>query len=127
MVKIDMLTAYPIYYRSIVVADPEKERVLGLQYDLLANITHEGDPSVPGTTSYKVHLQHRAKEQWYQIQDLFVEEINAQMIFLSESYIQVRGPHLLFLTVVFVLLSFSIMHPCPYSFAVWFARMISLA
>lgn len=74
----------------LVVADPEKEKVLGLQYDLLANITHEGDPSVPNTTSYKVHLQHRAKEQWYQIQDLFVEEINAQMIFLSESYIQVR-------------------------------------
>ncbi|KAF9310895.1 hypothetical protein BGZ91_006965 [Linnemannia elongata] len=85
------IVTFPIKNLSMAefVADPEKERVLGLQYDLLANITHEGDPSVPGTTSYKVHLQHRAKEQWYQIQDLFVEEINAQMIFLSESYIQV--------------------------------------
>jgi len=63
---------------------------LGLYYDLVANVTYEGDPATPGSASYKVHIQHRAKEQWYQIQDLFVEEINAQMIFLSESYIQVR-------------------------------------
>ncbi|KAF9907370.1 hypothetical protein EC991_011019 [Linnemannia zychae] len=85
------IVTFPIKNLSMAefVADPEKEKVLGLQYDLLANITHEGDPSIPNTTSYKVHLQHRAKEQWYQIQDLFVEEINAQMIFLSESYIQV--------------------------------------
>lgn len=73
----------------LVVSNPETEKVLGLHYDLLANITHEGDPATPNSTSYKVHIQHRAKEQWYQIQDLFVEEINAHMIFLSESYIQV--------------------------------------
>lgn len=71
------------------MSNPETEKVLGLHYDLLANITHEGDPATPNSTSYKVHIQHRAKEQWYQIQDLFVEEINAHMIFLSESYIQV--------------------------------------
>lgn len=84
----------------IVVSNPETEKVLGLHYDLLANITHEGDPATPNSTSYKVHIQHRAKEQWYQIQDLFVEEINAHMIFLSESYIQVPftlcQQHLLF-------------------------------
>ncbi|KAG0237797.1 hypothetical protein BGW42_008418 [Actinomortierella wolfii] len=83
------IVTFPIKNLSMeeFVQDPTKE-VLGTSYDLLANITHEGDPSVPNSTAYKVHLQHRAKEQWYQIQDLFVEEINAQMIFLSESYIQ---------------------------------------
>ena len=75
----------------LVVSDPEKEKVIGLHYNLLANVTHEGDPATPNSTSYKVHIQNQAKEQWHQIQDLFVEEINAQMIFLSESYIQVSS------------------------------------
>ncbi|KAF9348466.1 hypothetical protein BGX26_000122 [Mortierella sp. AD094] len=85
------IVTFPIKNLSMseYVSDPENEKVLGLHYDLLANITHEGDPATPNSTSYKVHIQHRAREQWYQIQDLFVEEINAQMIFLSESYIQV--------------------------------------
>ncbi|KAF9574643.1 hypothetical protein EC968_005873 [Mortierella alpina] len=85
------IVTFPIKNLSMAdfVSDTDKEQVLGLHYDLLANITHEGDPATSDPTSYKVHLQHRAKEQWYQIQDLFVEEINAQMIFLSESYIQV--------------------------------------
>ncbi|KAF9427691.1 hypothetical protein BGZ94_004373 [Podila epigama] len=85
------IVTFPIKNLSVAefVSDPEKEKVLGTYYDLLANVVHEGDPATPNSTSYKVHLQHRAKEQWYQIQDLFVEEINAHMIFLSESYIQV--------------------------------------
>ncbi|CAG8516205.1 20077_t:CDS:10 [Racocetra persica] len=61
---------------------------LSTHYDLIANICHEGKPG-KGKGIYKVHVQHRGKDQWYQIQDLIVEEINAQMIFLSESYIQV--------------------------------------
>nr|CAG8581258.1 2405_t:CDS:10 [Entrophospora candida] len=52
-----------------------------------SNICHEGKAG-KSNGIYKVHVQHRGKEQWYQIQDLIVEEINAQMIFLSESYIQ---------------------------------------
>ncbi|KAG0053562.1 hypothetical protein BGZ83_000846 [Gryganskiella cystojenkinii] len=85
------IVTFPIRNLSMAefVSDPEKEKVIGLHYNLLANITHEGDPATPNSTTYKVHIQHQAKEQWYQIQDLFVEEINAQMIFLSESYIQV--------------------------------------
>ncbi|KAI9320926.1 hypothetical protein BX666DRAFT_1912688 [Dichotomocladium elegans] len=61
---------------------------LGTHYDLLANICHEGKPE-PGQGTYKVHVHHRGTEQWYQIQDLIVEEIMPQMIFLSESYIQI--------------------------------------
>ncbi|CAO3587648.1 unnamed protein product [Absidia cylindrospora] len=65
----------------------EAERV-GTHYDLLANISHEGKPE-SGKGSYKVHVRHRGTDQWYQIQDLIVEEIMPQMIFLSESYIQI--------------------------------------
>ncbi|CEG78542.1 Putative Ubiquitin thiolesterase [Rhizopus microsporus] len=67
--------------------DPEKE-TLGTHYDLLANISHEGGPE-SGKGSYKVHVRHRGTEQWYQIQDLIVEEMMPQMIFMSESYIQI--------------------------------------
>lgn len=65
-------------------------------YNLVANITHE---STAGTahedTKWKVHVHTRqppgsnVEEDWYQIQDLIVEEINKQMVFLGESYIQV--------------------------------------
>ena len=68
-------------------------------YDLVANITHE---STAGTahedTKWKVHVHTRhpadsnAEEDFYQIQDLIVEEINRQMVFLGESYIQVCIP-----------------------------------
>ncbi|CAG8498685.1 14364_t:CDS:10 [Funneliformis caledonium] len=67
--------------------NPDDE-MLDTHYDLIANICHEGRPG-KGNGIYKVHVQHRGKDQWYQIQDLIVEEINAQMIFLSESYIQI--------------------------------------
>ena len=61
---------------------------LGSRYDLVANITHEGGPGA-GKGVYKIHLLNKAKEQWLEIQDLFVEERSPQMIFLSESYIQI--------------------------------------
>ncbi|CAJ0852586.1 8938_t:CDS:2 [Entrophospora sp. SA101] len=69
-----------------LLENPESE-MLDTHYDLIANICHEGKAG-KSNGIYKVHVQHRGKEQWYQIQDLIVEEINAQMIFLSESYIQ---------------------------------------
>lgn len=71
----------------VVTTSDEADRV-GTHYDLLANISHEGKPG-SGKGSYKVHVRHRGTDQWYQIQDLIVEEIMPQMIFLSESYIQV--------------------------------------
>ncbi|KAK3846282.1 MAG: ubiquitin carboxyl-terminal hydrolase, partial [Linnemannia gamsii] len=120
------IVTFPIKNLSMgeFIADPEKEKQLGLHYDLLANITHVGDPSIPNSTSYKVHVQHRAKEQWYQIQDLFVEEINAQMIFLSESYIQVRGPFVIFYMSFLSRLSFIMFlcTPCLSLFVVWFGK-----
>jgi U4/U6.U5 tri-snRNP-associated protein 2 len=77
--------------------DPDAENV-GNHYDLLANICHEGKPDA-GKGTYKVHVRHRGTGQWYQIQDLIVEEIMPQMIFMSESYIQVK--------LVYVLLNYN--------------------
>ncbi|KAG2176104.1 hypothetical protein INT43_005337 [Umbelopsis isabellina] len=65
--------------------DPSVEKV-GSQYDLLANISEEGTAT---SATYKIHVRNRATDQWFQIQDLLVEEILPQMIFLSESYIQI--------------------------------------
>ncbi|CAB9498088.1 tri-snRNP-associated protein 2 [Seminavis robusta] len=67
--------------------------LLADKYDLVANITHESpaevgkegqsDPLQEG--SYKCHVQHRGTQQWYEIQDLHVQEVMPQLIGLSES------------------------------------------
>ncbi|KAG5184893.1 hypothetical protein JKP88DRAFT_257423 [Tribonema minus] len=67
------------------------------KYDLCANICHDSppgqgkegqmDPLQGG--SYRVHVQNRASEQWYEIQDLHVQETMPQLIGLSESYIMI--------------------------------------
>jgi U4/U6.U5 tri-snRNP-associated protein 2 len=63
--------------------------LLADKYDLVANITHDsndnkiGDPLQEGT--YKCHVQHRG--QWYEMQDLHVQETMPQLIGLSESYV----------------------------------------
>ena len=69
--------------------------LLADKYDLVANITHESpadvgregkhDPLQEG--SYKCHVQHKASNQWYEMQDLHVQEIMAQLIGVSESYV----------------------------------------
>ncbi|KAF3920579.1 hypothetical protein ABW21_db0200846 [Orbilia brochopaga] len=68
-------------------------------YDLTANIVHES-VARPGTTNtkteageqghaYKVQLKDKGRDEWVQVQDLFVEEIRKEILFLGESYIQV--------------------------------------
>ncbi len=69
--------------------------LLADKYDLVANITHDNpadvgregqhDPLQEG--SYRCHVQHRGTKQWYEIQDLHVQETMPQLIGLSESYI----------------------------------------
>jgi U4/U6.U5 tri-snRNP-associated protein 2 len=54
------------------------------KYNLIANICHEGEPN---KGSYRVHILNKANDQWYEIQDLTVKPILAQLIVLSESYI----------------------------------------
>lgn len=66
---------------------------------MIANVVHE---SVAGTTRDKENtvwkVQLRAgygtgeNEKWFQIQDLIVEEIRKEMIFLGETVIEVLSP-----------------------------------
>ncbi|CAI6341750.1 unnamed protein product [Periconia digitata] len=65
-------------------------------YDLVANVTHEAvkqkDDSVEGEQErkvWRVQLKDRSRNEWYGIQDLFVEKERAETIFLKESYLQV--------------------------------------
>jgi len=69
--------------------------LLSQKYDLVANITHVSpgdvgreekvDPLQAG--SYKAHVQHVGTRQWYELQDLHVQEIMPQQIGLSESFL----------------------------------------
>eukprot|EP00035_Acanthoeca_spectabilis_P011518 m.202714 g.202714 ORF g.202714 m.202714 type:complete len:133 (-) comp15366_c0_seq4:4237-4635(-) len=59
-----------------------------LRYDLVANIVHEGLPEA-GKGTYSAHVLHRGSNQWFDTQDLHVDEVLPQMITLSTSYIQI--------------------------------------
>ncbi|QIX01286.1 hypothetical protein AMS68_006803 [Peltaster fructicola] len=66
-------------------------------YDLVANITYEGvkirDDSVEGEAEkkiWKVQVREGASlDQWWEMQDLFVEKVNADLLTTKEAYIMV--------------------------------------
>ena len=65
-----------------------------LLYDLIANITHEtvvaaGRKEGELRSVFKVQLLEKARGEWLQIQDLFVEEVAKELLFTSESYVQI--------------------------------------
>lgn len=63
--------------------DGEKQRT---KYDLIANLVHDGKP---GEGSYRVFVQRKSDEMWYEMQDLHVNETLPQMVALSETYMQI--------------------------------------
>ncbi|KAK4499914.1 hypothetical protein PRZ48_008100 [Zasmidium cellare] len=66
-------------------------------YDLVANITYEGvkvrDDSVEGEAErkvWKVQVKEGGEsQQWWEMQDLFVEKVNADLLSTKESYVMV--------------------------------------
>ena len=69
-------------------------------YDLVANITHEGvkvrDDSVEGEAERKVWRAQvkeeggeTAQQQWWEMQDLFVDKVNADLLCKKEAYVMV--------------------------------------
>jgi U4/U6.U5 tri-snRNP-associated protein 2 len=65
-------------------------------YDLVANIVHEAvrgrEDSVEGEAEkhvWKVQMQDRGREEWVQVQDLFVEKTQKELLYLGESYLQI--------------------------------------
>ncbi|XP_059444161.1 uncharacterized protein LOC132176173 [Corylus avellana] len=56
------------------------------KYDLIANIVHDGKPD---EGFYRVFVQRKSEELWYEMQDLHVSETLPQMVALSEAYMQI--------------------------------------
>lgn len=56
------------------------------KYRLVANVVHEGEERHIGST--KAFVLHRANGKWYETHDLNIEETMAQLVTVSESYIQ---------------------------------------
>jgi len=65
-------------------------------YDLVANVVHEAvrgrEDSVEGEEekhTWKVQVRDRSRGEWVQIQDLFVEKTQRELLYLGETYLQV--------------------------------------
>ncbi|CAN4080388.1 unnamed protein product [Withania somnifera] len=69
---------------------PKENQKLRSKYDLIANIVHDGKP---GEGSYRVFVQRKSEELWYEMQDLHVSETLPQMVALSETYMQIYEQH----------------------------------
>ena len=65
-------------------------------YDLVANVTHEAvrtrDDSVEGEAEkkvWRVQVRDQARDEWLEVQDLFVERVATETLFTKESYLMV--------------------------------------
>ncbi|KAM0802785.1 hypothetical protein BDR22DRAFT_879708 [Usnea florida] len=65
-------------------------------YDLVANVTHEAvrtrDDSVEGEAEkkvWRVQVRDRARDEWLEIQDLYVERVVTETLFTKESVLMV--------------------------------------
>lgn len=65
---------------------PKVNRKLRSKYYLIANTVHDGRP---GEGSYRVFVQQKSEDLWYQVQDLHVSETLTHMVALSEAYMQI--------------------------------------
>ncbi|EPY49473.1 ubiquitin carboxy terminal hydrolase Ubp10 [Schizosaccharomyces cryophilus OY26] len=88
---LDNLDMSPFIDDSFLKSHPK----ISPRYNLIANIVYESVLSADGETHvFRVQLRNPASNKWYQIQDLYVEEISSDMINLGESLIQLweRAP-----------------------------------
>lgn len=78
------------FYRNVdfgdILTQENKKNHKHTLYNLVANIVHDGEP---GKGTYRVHILHKATNQWNEMQDLHVIDILPQMITLTEAYIQI--------------------------------------
>jgi U4/U6.U5 tri-snRNP-associated protein 2 len=72
--------------------DPSEE----VRYELVANVIHEGvkvrDDSVSGEREksvWKVQLKDKSRDEWVEVQDLFVRKVPKETLFAAESYIMI--------------------------------------
>jgi len=62
------------------------EENVSYKYDLIANIIHDGTHN---SGTYRVQAKHKASDSWHDMQDLHVNQVMAQQVAISESYIQI--------------------------------------
>ncbi|CAL0303264.1 unnamed protein product [Lupinus luteus] len=70
----------------IPLPTPKENEKLQSKYDLIANVVHDGKP---GEGFYRVFVQRKSEEQWYEMQDLHVLEVVPHLVALSETYMQI--------------------------------------
>lgn len=65
-------------------------------YDLVANVVHEAVRARDDVTEtadekkmWKVQIRDRARDEWVVCQDLFVEKVQAELLFAGETYLQI--------------------------------------
>jgi U4/U6.U5 tri-snRNP-associated protein 2 len=114
------VSAMPVKELKAILAAHEVPHALGLEkaelvarvqtqvlakvvtkYDLLANVCHDSPPGQKKESSrspleagsYRVHVQNKGTEQWYEISDLHVQETMPQLVGLSESYMLIYERH----------------------------------
>lgn len=59
---------------------------IATKYDLIANLVHTGAPKAG---SYKAHIYCRAKDQWFEMENLHVTDTLPQLVAVSEAYVQI--------------------------------------
>jgi len=79
-----------------VEPDPEHPGGVPIYYDLVANVVHEAvrtKEDVVDTAeerkTWKVQLRDKATDEWVVAQDLFVDKIRSELLYLGETYLQI--------------------------------------
>ncbi|OIW29925.1 cysteine proteinase [Coniochaeta ligniaria NRRL 30616] len=79
-----------------VEPDPEHPGGAPIYYDLVANVVHEAvraKEDVVDTAeekkTWKVQLRDKATDEWVVAQDLFVDKIRSELLYLGETYLQI--------------------------------------
>jgi U4/U6.U5 tri-snRNP-associated protein 2 len=86
MEKNPTIINFPIKNISLEEICPENTKNRENKYNLLANIIHDGKFEAG---SFRAQVKNKALDKWYEIQDLYVTNILAQSVIVSESYIHI--------------------------------------
>jgi U4/U6.U5 tri-snRNP-associated protein 2 len=84
--KNNTIVTFPITNLSFERVVKEEIPGKSFKYDLTANIIHDGKAD---TGSFRVQVKNKSNEKWYDIQDLSINQIMAQSVVVSESYIHI--------------------------------------
>jgi U4/U6.U5 tri-snRNP-associated protein 2 len=69
-----------------VPVDPRTNEPEASSYDLVANVCHDG---AADSGSFRAQVFHRADGNWYDANDLAVDEVLPQQVALTETYVQI--------------------------------------